>query len=69
MSYITGLEDGSIVAELPDPAVPTSLSSEILHWKEEGIVDRDIHCLLRRRTVPQGYLFTTWKPAMQAHVS
>ena len=59
-----GLANGSVTAELPDPAVSTSLLLQILQWKEEGATEGDIHCRLRCHTVPDGYSYTTWKPGV-----
>lgn len=56
-----GNEDGSIGSKHPNPAVPLSLLTEILEWREGGISMDDIVDRLRPRTVPSGYPYCTWK--------
>ena len=57
----SGNADGTISAERKNPAVPITLVSEILSWKEQGASMEDIVDRLRPRTVPPGYPYTTWK--------
>ena len=54
--------DGAVLAEIPNPAVCTDLLREILHLKAKGCADQDVITLLRPRTVPKGYVYTTWTP-------
>ena len=54
--------DGTITAEVSNPAVTQSLLKELLYWKTEHCTDRDIIGRLRPRTVPTGYEYTTWYP-------
>lgn len=54
-----GNEDGSIGSKHPNPAVPLSLLTEILEWREGGISMDDIVDRLRPRTVPSGYPYCT----------
>ena len=59
----------SIFADVPNPAVSSSLLWEVHEWKENGISEQDILSRLRCRTVPPGHVYTTWKPGMYyAHV-
>ena len=67
LSHDTGLGDGSVVAETPNPAVSHSLLHEIMQWRDEGATEQDIHCRLRCRTVPPQYTVSTWKPGMFYH--
>ena len=58
-----GVGDG-LVAEVPNPAVSSTLMLEIQQLKVDGLSEQDIFSRLRSRTVPAGYAFTTWKPGM-----
>lgn len=53
-----------LVAEIPNPAVSSSLLQEIQQMKVNGLTEQDIFSRLRSRTVPAGYAYTTWKPGM-----
>ena len=48
--------DGSITAEVPNPAVSPELLKEILLLKVEHCTDSDIITHLRPKTVPEGYV-------------
>ena len=61
--YYVGVGDG-LVAEIPNPAVSSSLLQEIQQMKVNGLTEQDIFSRLRSRTVPAGYAYTTWKPGM-----
>lgn len=56
--------DGSITAEIPNPAVSPELLREILLLKAEHCTDKDIITHLRPKTVPEGYEYTTWMPGI-----
>ena len=58
------LPDGQVVAEVPNPAVPTTLLEEILNWKMQGATTKDVLERLRVRTVPMGYSPHTWTPGI-----
>lgn len=49
-------------AQLPNPAVPAELISEIGSWIDENCSHVDIITRLRQRTVPEGYVVHTWIP-------
>lgn len=57
----TGAGD-EILAEIPSPFVSTSLLQEIQHFRDEGKTQMEIYSILRNRTVPAGYTYTSWKP-------
>ena len=61
--YVLGVGE-EIVAELPNPAVSNLLLQEIQRFKDDGLTDDKIFSILRTRTVPAGYTYTTWKPGM-----
>ena len=39
---ITVFSDGQVVADIPNPAIPTSLLTEILSWKMQGATTKDV---------------------------
>lgn len=55
-----------IVAEHPNPAVPSTLLTEIWKWKQKGASLNDVVTRLwQKKTVPVGYEeIHTWKPGM-----
>ena len=55
------LPDGTVIAELDNPAVPQCILNEIQGWKEQGVSIQDIVQRLRPRTVPSGYVFHNWR--------
>lgn len=56
--------DGSVAAEVPNPAVTPELLKEILEWKRHGATINDVITRLRQRTVPTGYTIHMWQPSM-----
>lgn len=54
--------DGSVTANLPNPAVPVDTLKEILQWRNGGAEEDDIIDRLRTRTVPEGYTPHPWSP-------
>ena len=56
-----GQKDGKILPLRPNAAVPTQLLTEILQWREDGVLEDDIISRLRTRTVPPGYPIHSWK--------
>ena len=56
--------DGSITAEIPNPAVSPELLGEILLLKAEHCTDEDIITHLRPKTAPEGYEYSTWMPGI-----
>ena len=48
------------MAEVPNPAVSSDLLKEILNWKQQGLMMKDIITRLRLRTVPPGYTVHNW---------
>lgn len=59
-----GHPDGSVSAELPNPAVREGVLKRILTWKEAGKSDDDIFKILRSETVPSGYTIHKWTPGI-----
>ena len=59
--------DGTIVAEIPNPAVPKKLLEELWHWKQNGVSIEDSIDRIRPRTVPTGYSFSNWRPGMHSN--
>lgn len=57
-----GNTDGSVTADVSNPAVNQILLAEILQWREDGCTEPDVVDRLRRRTVPDGYPYETWQP-------
>ena len=64
ISYIIGNPDGSISAELPNPAVPEEVLEKIHRWKTRGLSDDHIIKNLRQETVPMGHIIHKWTPGM-----
>lgn len=56
------IRNGGIVAECPNPAVPSSVIQDINEWLLQGATMEDVVDYLRTLTVPIGYDFHTWKP-------
>ena len=54
--------DGSVSAQLPNPAVTEEVLKRILQWKTSGLSDDDIIKNLRKETVPPGHIIHTWTP-------
>ena len=59
--YTIGTTDGR-VAEVQNPAISQELLVEISRWRADGVEWSDIISRLRPRTVPCGYVYSTWKP-------
>ena len=59
--------DGFVVAEIFNPAVPHALLEEIWSWRCDGVSMEDAATRLRPRIVPPGYLFNTWKPGTNTY--
>ena len=59
--FFAGAGD-EIVAEIPSSFVSTTLLQEIQHFRDEGRTQADIYSILRNRTVPARYTYTSWKP-------
>lgn len=53
-------KNGSIKAQVPNPAVDANLLCEILSWNREGASIDDVVERLRVRTVPSGYKAHSW---------
>ena len=60
--YTIGTTDGHRVAEVQNPAISQELLVEISRWRADGVEWSDIISQLRPRTVPCGYVYSTWKP-------
>lgn len=58
--YEIGKPDGTLGAQISNPAVPQTVLSEILSWRSEGATDMDVITRLRQRTVPSGYDIHSW---------
>ena len=54
--------DGTITAELPNPAVSHELLQKIWSWTQNGVSLEDAIDRIRPCTVPTGYPFNTWRP-------
>ena len=64
MCYVDYTEqpDGSISAQLPNPAVTEEILRKIVQWNRSGLSNDGIINNLRKKTVPVGYNFHTWTP-------
>ena len=60
-AFVTGT-GGEIVAKTPTSFVSTTLLEEIQRFSDEGHTQAEIYSILRNRTVPAGYTYTSWKP-------
>ena len=60
--YTIGTIDGHRVAEVQNPAISQELLVKISRWRADGVEWSDIISRLRPRTVPCGYVYSTWKP-------
>ena len=58
----TGLTSRALVAEQPTDFVKEALLLKIEAWKMESCSTEDIIERLRQRTVPLGYVVTSWIP-------
>lgn len=63
-TYIVACSGHEIKAEVPNPAVTTTLLKEIKEWTTEGAKLDDIVTRLRQRTVPTGYVIHNWDQGM-----
>ena len=60
--YTIDTTDDHRVAEIQNPAISQELLVEISRWRADGVEWSDIISRLRPRTVPCGYVYSTWKP-------
>ena len=54
--FDTELADGTITAQLPNPAVTTEILQRILEMQKNGISHKEVIQELRKETVPPGYM-------------
>ena len=62
----TALLNGSISAEVPNPAVSPKILKNILQWQRDGATMDDVLMRLRLHTVPTGYTPHNWHSGMSS---